>query len=338
MKDFCNYSLLKHNTFGMDVRCARFLEFSTVEELRGIALQIESFQKPLLFLGGGSNMLFVGDFSGTILHSGIKGIETISEGDDIRLRCGSGEVWDDVVEYAVSNGMYGAENLSAIPGDVGASSVQNIGAYGSEVKDLIVNVEAVDIQTGDICKFTSNDCHYGYRDSRFKHEWKNRYVITYVTYRFSKTFEPKLDYGNIRSFLQAKGIDEPTARELRDSIISIRNAKLPDPAIMGNAGSFFVNPVVDEKKYSALHEEYHDMPHYLLCDGRVKIPAGWLIEQCGWKGRSFGNAGVYEKQSLVLVNHGGATGAEVVALCERICEDVWKKFGIEIYPEVNIIR
>ena len=168
----------------------------------------------------------------------------------------------------------------------------------------------------------------------FKHEWKNRYIITYVTYRFSKKFEPKLDYGNIKSFLSSNGIDNPTARCLRDAIISIRNAKLPDPGILGNAGSFFVNPIISMEKYSALSAEYQNMPHYLLDDGRVKVPAGWLIEQCGWKGRSLGNAGVYEKQSLVLVNRGGATGEEILALCERICSDVNKRFGIEIFPEV----
>ena len=201
-----------------------------------------------------------------------------------------------------------------------------------------MNVEAVDVMTGETCEFSPVDCCYGYRDSKFKHEWKNRYIITYVTYRFSKKFEPKLDYGNIKSFLSSNGIDNPTARCLRDAIISIRNAKLPDPGILGNAGSFFVNPIISMEKYSALSAEYQNMPHYILDDGRVKVPAGWLIEQCGWKGRSLGNAGVYERQSLVLVNRGGATGEEILALCERICSDVNKRFGIEIFPEVNIIR
>jgi UDP-N-acetylmuramate dehydrogenase len=338
IKDSCNYNLLRHNTFGMNVKCARFLEFSTIDDLREITSQRDIVDKPMLILGGGSNVLFVGDFPGTILHSGIKGIELIRDEDTACLRCGSGEVWDDVVDYAVSTGLYGAENLSAIPGEVGASAVQNIGAYGSEVKDLIVNVEAVDVMTGETCEFSPVDCCYGYRDSKFKHEWKNRYIITYVTYRFSKKFEPKLDYGNIKSFLSSNGIDNPTARCLRDAIISIRNAKLPDPGILGNAGSFFVNPIISMEKYSALSAEYQNMPHYILDDGRVKVPAGWLIEQCGWKGRSLGNAGVYERQSLVLVNRGGATGEEILALCERICSDVNKRFGIEIFPEVNIIR
>lgn len=338
MKDSEDYSLLSHNTFGMDVKCARFLEFYSVDELRVIISGMDKLPKPLLILGGGSNMLFVGDFNGTVLHSGIKGIEPFEDGDDICLRCGSGECWDDVVDYAVSNGMYGAENLSAIPGDVGASAVQNIGAYGAEVKDLIAQIEAVDTHTGDIRRFAPSECCYGYRDSKFKHEWKNRYVVTYVTYRFSKVFKPRLDYGNIRSYLESEGIDHPTAVSLRNAIISIRNAKLPDPAKLGNAGSFFVNPVVPVAKYDSLCKEYPDMPHYFLGDDRVKIPAGWLIERCGWKGRSLGRVGVYEKQSLVLVNRGNALGEEIVALCERIRSDVRNKFGIDIYPEVNIIR
>jgi UDP-N-acetylmuramate dehydrogenase len=255
----------------------------------------------------------------------------------VPVSCGSGEVWDDVVAYCIAHGLYGMENLSLIPGDVGASAVQNIGAYGAEAKDLIVEVEAVEIASGRLVTFRGEDCGYGYRDSKFKHEWKNKYLITYVTYQLSTTFEPRLDYGNIRSELERKGITTPTAQQLRDTIIEIRNAKLPDPKVMGNAGSFFMNPIVSREKYETLAVQYEGMPHYNIDADKVKIPAGWMIDQCGWKGKSLGRAGVHDKQALVLVNRGGATGAEIVALCETIRKDVKAKFDIDIHPEVNII-
>jgi UDP-N-acetylmuramate dehydrogenase len=251
--------------------------------------------------------------------------------------CGSGEVFDEVVEASLQAGLYGMENLSLIPGDVGASAVQNIGAYGAEAKDLIVSVEAVEIATGRLVTISGKDCGYGYRQSKFKHEWKNRYLITHVTYQLSTTFEPHLDYGNIRAELVRKGIQEPTANQLRETIIEIRNAKLPDPKIEGNAGSFFMNPIVSREKYEQLAAHYEGMPHYEVDADHVKIPAGWMIDQCGWKGKSLGRAGVHSKQALVLVNRGGATGAEIVALSDAIRKDVRDKFGIDIYPEVNII-
>ena len=253
------------------------------------------------------------------------------------MTCGSGEVWDDVVAYCVDHQLYGAENLSLIPGDVGASAVQNIGAYGVEVKDLITEVEAVEIATGDIRVFQHKECGYAYRDSRFKHEWKNRYLITHVTYQLQSVFEPRLDYGNIRSELERKGITKPTAQQLRQVIIDIRNAKLPDPKVMGNAGSFFMNPIVSREKYEQLARQYEGMPHYTVDADHEKIPAGWMIDMCGWKGKTMGRAGVHDKQALVLVNRGGATGKEIVALCKTIQRDVKEKFGIEIYPEVNIV-
>ena len=273
------------------------------------------------------------DFEGIVVHSALMGVDI----DGCRMTCGSGMEWDRVVEMAVEQGLYGAENLSSIPGDVGASAVQNIGAYGVEAKDLIVEVEAVEIATGLLRTFSNADCQYGYRDSRFKHDWKNQFLMTHVTYALQSTFEPKLDYGNIRAELERKGISNPTAAQLRTVIIEIRNAKLPDPKVMGNAGSFFMNPVVSREKYESLAAQYEGMPHYTIDSNHEKIPAGWMIEQCGWKGRSLGRAGVHDKQALVLVNRGGATGAEVVTLCETIRKDVRKKFGIDIHPEVNII-
>ena len=327
-----NYSLLAHNTFGIEARCSRFLEYSTVEEAQEIALLLKS---PYLLIGAGSNLLLTGDFDGMVVHSALRGIEKI---DATHVRCGSGEVWDDVVAWCVAHTLYGAENLSLIPGEVGASAVQNIGAYGAEVKDFISSIEAVEIGTGKQCLFSREECQYGYRDSRFKHEWKNRYLITHVTYQLSNDSSlQRLDYGNIRSELEHRGINQPTPLELRQVVIDIRNSKLPDPKVMGNAGSFFMNPVVERSKYEELLRMYPQMPHYYIDENHEKIPAGWMIDQCGWKGRSLGPAGVHDRQALVLVNRGGATGADIVALCQRIQHDVHEKFGVEIHPEVNIV-
>lgn len=333
MIDQKNYSLLRHNTFGIDAKCKRFIEYSSVEEAQQVARMITDADQPLLILGGGSNLLLTGDYNGTVLHSGIRFLE---QTDECHIRCGSGFIWDDVVDYCVANNLYGAENLSIIPGEVGASAVQNIGAYGAEAKDLIECVEAVEIETGQICRFTNTECAYSYRQSKFKHAWKNRFLITAVTYKLSKTYNPKLDYGNIRVALAAKGIDNPTAMQLRETIIDIRNAKLPDPKVLGNAGSFFMNPVVSTHKYNQLAQQYVGMPHYTIDSEYEKIPAGWLIEQCGWKGKALGKAAVHNKQALVLVNCGGATGSEVVQLYKTIQHDVKQKFDIEIKPEVNI--
>ena len=350
MKDIRNYSLLAHNTFGIDAKCKRFEEYASIEEAQQVVASLTEADKPLLILGGGSNLLLTGDYPATVLHSAIRGIEVLdnekvadTEHDEslrnpdlVFLRCGSGEVFDDVVAYAVEHGYHGAENLSIIPGEVGASAVQNIGAYGVEAKDIIYKVEAVEIATGKVVVFDNADCQYSYRQSKFKHEWRDKYLVTHVVYRLVKAFVPDLDYGNIRASLAAKGIEHPTAQQLRDIIIEIRNAKLPDPAVQGNAGSFFMNPIVDKAKYEELAAQYPGMPHYTVDASHEKIPAGWMIDQCGWKGKSLGNAGVHDKQALVLVNRGGATGEEIVKLCQTIQYDVKAKFGIEIHPEVNI--
>ena len=330
-----DYSLLKHNTFGIDAKCKQYIEVTSEEEASVILPSL--FGTPYIIIGGGSNLLLTKDYDGTVLRANIKGIQTKPMGDKVIIRCGSGEVWDDVVAYCVDHDYYGAENLSLIPGEVGASAVQNIGAYGVEVKDIIRTVEAIEIETGKPCIFVTDACHYSYRQSRFKTDWKNKYLITYVTYELSTAFKPHLDYGNIRQALAAKGILEPTARQLRDVIIEIRQAKLPDPKVLGNAGSFFMNPIVTRDVFLKLQLRYPDMPHYAVDDSHEKIPAGWLIEQCGWKGRSSGRAAVHDKQALVLVNKGGATGEDVVRLCRAIQKDVLNKFGIEINPEVNII-
>lgn len=336
MRDIKDYSLKAHNTFGLESRCNRFLEYENVEEARQVADILRESKVPYIIIGGGSNLLLTKDFEGIVVHSAVKGVSI----EGRRMRCGSGEVWDDVVSKSIENGLYGLENLSLIPGDVGASAVQNIGAYGMEAQQFIDKVCAVEIATGRMCTFHRDDCCYGYRDSRFKHEWKNKYLICEVEYLLADSFVPHLDYGNVCAELTKKGLTEKnvTAQQVRETIIEIREAKLPDPKITGNAGSFFMNPVVQRETYERLAAQYEDIPHYDTADENlVKIPAGWLIEQCGWKGKSLGRAGVHDKQALVLVNRGGATGVEIVALCEAIRADVKTKFQIEIRPEVNIV-
>ncbi len=335
MKEFHDYSLLPHNTFGIDARCSHFMEYETVDDaLRVASLLRDGGDSKYIIIGGGSNLLLTADFDGLVIRSGIKGIR--QTGADT-VESGSGECWDGLVDWLISHGLYGAENLSLIPGDVGAAAVQNIGAYGAEVCNIISHVEAVDISSSRLCRLTAAECSYGYRSSRFKHEWHGKYLITGVTFRLSTTFRPLLDYGNIRDELRAQGTGTPSARQLRDAIINIRNRKLPDYHEKGNAGSFFMNPVVSTDKYLDLRRQYPDMPHYTVSDSQEKIPAGWLIEQCGWKGKSLGRAGVHDKQALILVNLGGATGREIVELCHAVQSDVSSKFSILLTPEVNII-
>ena len=314
------------------------MEYANVEDAQQIAAVLRAGQEPFLIIGSGSNLLLTADFEGIVVHSVIKGIEKRTGEDGATVvRCGSGELWDDVVAWCVGEGLGHLVNLSLIPGEVGASVVQNIGAYGSEVSEFVASIEAVDIASGEQVTIAPADCDYGYRKSKFKTVWKNKYLITAVEYLLPAETQLNVAYGNIRAELERRGIDKPTADELRSTIIGIRQNKLPDPAVEGNAGSFFMNPVVPRAKYEELAALYEGMPHYDVDDEHVKIPAGWMIEQCGWKGKSLGRAGVHAKQALVLVNRGGATGDEVVRLCEAIRRDVKEKFGINIYPEVNIV-
>lgn len=334
MKNEQNYSLRDHNTFGIEAKCRRYVEVASIDEALGFVCS----EFPLLIVGGGSNLLLTADYPGTVLRSAIGGISFSLQSDgSVIVEAGSGVEWDKLVAVCVKKGCYGMENLSLIPGDVGASAVQNIGAYGVEACDLIERVKAVELETGRQVEISADECQYAYRHSRFKAEWKGRYFITSVVYRLSTDFKPHLDYGNVRESLLRQNITEPTAQQLRDVIIAIRQDKLPDHRVMGNAGSFFMNPVVDGAKFRELQALHPLMPHYSLGDGREKIPAAWLIDQCGWKGRTMGRAGVHAKQPLVLVNLGGASGAEVVALCQAICNDVWQRFGIRLTPEVNIV-
>ena len=328
------YSLLPYNTFGIDVSASRFLEYASVAELKEYIAQ-GAVTTPFLHIGGGSNLLFTKDYDGLILHSRIGGIEvTAEDSQTVSLRVGAGVVWDDFVACCVEHGWYGAENLSLIPGEVGASAVQNIGAYGVEVKDLITAVETVNIQ-GYERVYSVEECEYAYRSSIFKRPENKSVFVTYVRFRLSKEERYTLDYGTIRQEL-AK-YPAPTLPIVRKVIIEIRESKLPDPKVMGNAGSFFMNPIVAKEKLEALQRDYPRIPYYELPDGRVKIPAGWMIDQCGWKGKSLGPAAVHDKQALVLVNRGGAKGSDIVALSDAVRASVRDKFGIDIHPEVNVI-
>lgn len=333
MRDKRDYSLKAHNTFGIEARCKRYIEYINIEEAQETARILREERQPYLIIGAGSNLLLTRDFEGTVVRSALQ----LTHFDEERLNCGSGVKWDNLVEHCLMNGFYGAENLSLIPGDVGAVAVQNIGAYGVEAKDIIERVWVVEIATGELKLFSREECEYGYRWSKFKGAWHNQYLITQVDFRLSREFRPHLDYGNIRQELERRGITTPTPEELRQVIIDLRRAKLPDPKELGNAGSFFMNPVVSRAQYEELAARYEGMPHYYIDEDHEKIPAGWMIEQCGWKGRSLGRAGVYDRQALVLVNKGGATGEDILRLCHAVQHDVRDKFGIDLQPEVNIV-
>lgn len=331
-----NISLLSYNTFGIDAKANYFIEYSSVEELQ-TALKSEIVKSNrLLHIGGGSNLLFMKDFNGVILHSAINFIKKVSEdADTVMLEAGAVVNWDDFVAYTVENGWGGVENLSLIPGEVGASAVQNIGAYGVEVQDVITEVNAVEIETGELKIFSVDDCQYGYRESIFKKELKGKYIITSVVFKLQKQPEFKLNYQHLEAEVLKNG--DINLQNIRQTIIAVRESKLPDPKIFGNAGSFFMNPVISKAHFNELLAQYPQMPHYFVSETEEKVPAGWLIDQCGWKGKQIGNAGVHDKQALVLVNKGGATGAEIVYLAEQIQASVKSKFGIELRAEVNYI-
>ena len=333
-----DYPLKAHNTFGLSACCRQFIEYTSDNEAIEAAQMLRDADQPFLIIGEGSNLLLTKDFPGIVVRSAIKGRTIKAQADGtLLLECGSGEQWEETVRWTVSQGYSAFVNLSLIPGDVGASAIQNIGAYGVEVAQYIDHIRAVDIATGQMVVIDAAECYYAYRDSRFKHEWKNRFLICQVCYRLPQDETLRIGYGNISEELARRQITSPTAEQLRQVIIDIRRQKLPDPSVLGNAGSFFMNPIISRKHFERLVSNYPDMPHYEVDTERVKIPAAWLIDQCGWKGRSMGRAGVHQRQPLVLVNLGGATGDEVVALCRAIQDDVKRKFGIELHPEVNIV-
>lgn len=323
------------NTFGIDVTAARFLEYGSEDELREL-IAAGHVVAPWLHIGGGSNLLFIKDYEGTVLHSRIGGLEVTSEDEEhVSVRVGAGVIWDDFVAYCVERRWYGAENLSLIPGEVGASAVQNIGAYGVEVKDLITSVETINM-AGEKRIYGVDECGYSYRNSLFKQPEMKTVFVTYVNFCLGKREHYTLGYGTIRQELEKYPV--LNLETLRRVIIDIRQSKLPDPKVLGNAGSFFMNPIVPRRQLESLQREYPDMPHYDVDAGRVKIPAAWMIDRCGWKGKALGPAAVHDRQALVLVNSGGATGADIVALSDAVRASVREKFGIDIHPEVCLIK
>lgn len=330
--------LQPYNTLNISAVARQFAEISSADELRVILQDSQANDQPLLVLGGGSNVLFADDFEGLVLHVGITGKEIIEENEEyVWLKVGAGENWHQTVRYCVEKGWGGIENLSLIPGTVGAAPIQNIGAYGVELEEVFEWLEAINIETGQLCRFEHEGCRFGYRDSIFKNELKGQYLVSQVVLRLSKQPEVNTSYGAIQSELEKRDINDPTIRDISDIVIDIRNSKLPDPQTLGNAGSFFKNPVVVSEIYDRIKQEYPQAPGYPMGEGKTKIPAGWLIEETGWKGKVVGNAGTYKQQALVIVNHGGATGQDILQLADQIQASVENEFGIALVPEVNII-
>lgn len=326
------------NTFHIAARAAWLGRFRTVEDLRNLLSKPEIQRLPLLVLGGGSNVLFTRDWPGLVLLNEIKGMAVLEETNDhVIVRSGAGEIWHEFVMHCVDRGWGGIENLSLIPGRVGAAPMQNIGAYGVEVKDTFHHLEALRLSDGAVVRFTGPECAFGYRESFFKHGGKGQYIILNVAFKLAK--HPRLDthYGSIRAELEQRGITSPTIRDVSDAVIAIRRSKLPDPAVLGNAGSFFKNPVVGADQAARILAAHPDAAHYPAGEGLVKFAAGWLIEKAGWKGFREGDSGVHKHQALVLVNYGGATGPAIHHLSTRILESVQEQFGVELEREVNIV-
>jgi len=333
-----NFPLKNLNTFGITATAAQYASFSSVEELRALLLLPELNKEKILVLGGGSNILFTQDFAGTVLHNKIGGISIFEEQAEYTLvQSGGGVLWHDLVNFSIDNNLAGIENLSLIPGTVGAAPLQNIGAYGVELKDVFYSLEAVHIYSGDIKTFTAEECFFGYRESIFKKELKGQYVVTHVTLKLSKIPNYNISYGALKDTLASMQVKEITLKALSEAVCLIRRSKLPDPAVIGNAGSFFKNPEITASEFAKLKAQYPDMPSYPAPQDKIKVPAGWLIERCGWKGKKRDNHGVHTDQALVLVNYGGALGNQIQALAHEIIDSVKDTFGITLTPEVNIL-
>lgn len=329
-------SLLPFNTFGIDVKTDYLIEYFSVEELSAILKSELVTSSRLLHVGSGSNLLFLNDFDGVVLHSQLKSIDLLTTDEQsVYVEVGAGVAWDDFVDFAVKKGWGGVENLSLIPGETGAAAVQNIGAYGVEVQSVIDRVKTVEVESGEIREFSNAECEYGYRESIFKTMLKGKYIVTSVVFRLECVPTFTLDYQHLEDEVRKNG--EVSLANVRQTIIAIRQSKLPDPAVQGNAGSFFMNPVIPKSLFVQLQSQFPEMPHYYVSETDEKVPAAWLIDKCGWKGKQIGKAAVHDKQALVLVNKGGATGAEIVFLAEQIQLSVKEKFGIELRPEVNYI-
>lgn len=335
MSIFAGNSLRHLNTFGLECTCRELLVFRDEQELTSLIARVKG---PVMLLGGGSNLLLPKYLDRTVLKNEILGIEAVGGDDDeVLVRSGGGESWHDLVLWAVDHGFGGLENLALIPGTVGAAPVQNIGAYGVELKDVMDHLEAVSLKDGTKRRFSADECAFGYRDSVFKREEKGHWAIVRVVFRLQRRPVLSLSYGDIAKVLQEKGIDKPGIRDVCEAVIAIRQSKLPDPAVIGNAGSFFKNPVISKAVLELLQGNWPDIPWYPQTDGSVKIPAGWLIERAGWKGHRRASCGVHEKQALVLVNHGKSTSEELVELADDIRRDIRERFGVDLEPEVNIL-
>ncbi|MDB5284928.1 MAG: UDP-N-acetylmuramate dehydrogenase [Bacteroidota bacterium] len=332
-----NVSLKNFNTFGIDTRARYFVEIAHEDELTELFADPQWQQIERLVLGGGSNMLMVNDFDGLVIRMNIRGIEHRISHDDVFVEAGGGEVWNDLVNYCVDHGYAGIENLSLIPGSVGASPIQNIGAYGVELKDVFHSCGAFEIATGTFKEFSKDDCKFGYRESVFKAELKGQYIIVSVKFHLSLLPDINTQYGAIGQELQNRGISNPTIKDVSQVVAHIRVSKLPDPSTIGNAGSFFKNPVISAEEFAGVKAKFPDVVNYPAADGGIKLAAGWLIEQCGWKGKTVGHTGTWKNQALVLVNHGGATGQEVYSFSSQIIDSVYTKFGVTLQREVNII-
>ncbi len=334
-----NYSLKELTTFHVTAFAKQYAEFASAGELKEILSNPPVKGHPFIILGGGSNMLFTGDYNGFILRNAIKGIEPVGEDDaHILVKCNGGEKWHDLVMYCVNHNYGGIENLSLIPGTAGAGPIQNIGAYGVELKDVLTEVEALDIKTLETKKISNAACKFGYRESIFKNEEKGRYVILSITIRLTRNPQKvNVSYGTLSKELETMGVAHPTIKDVSNAVIKIRSSKLPDPGKIGNAGSFFKNPVIPDSAFAKLKSEYPGIISFPSAGGMTKLAAGWLIEQCDWKGKRFGDAGVHKDQALVLVNYGNATGNEIYTLSEQIIESVKIKFGVVLEREVNMI-
>lgn len=328
-----NISLKNYNTFGIDVIANRFVEINSLSDLK----KIIASEKDLFLIGGGSNMLLTSNINKLVVHLNLKGIiVNDTEKEFVFVTAEAGENWHEFVLWCISQNYGGLENLSLIPGNIGTSPIQNIGAYGVEIKDTFYQLEALEIATGKIKTFTKEACNFGYRNSVFKNELKNKYIIINVTFKLTKNnHKTNISYGAIKTYLQ--NISEPSIKDISNAVISIRESKLPNPKEIGNSGSFFKNPVINKELFQNLSEKYPNIPHYIISKNEIKIPAGWLIEQCGFKGKRFGDTGVHQKQALVLVNYGNATGEEIYNLAKKIQETVKSNFHINLEMEVNII-
>tara|TARA_Y100001933_G_scaffold265025_1_gene334382 strand:+ start:1120 stop:2136 length:1017 start_codon:yes stop_codon:yes gene_type:complete len=333
-----NISLKNYNTFGIDVKARFFVEITGLVQLQKV-LELKAYPKKFI-ISGGSNMLLTKDIDALVMHIQLKGISLVHEDEDtVEIKVMAGENWHELVMWSLEQGYGGLENLSLIPGNVGTTPIQNIGAYGVELKDVFVSCAAMDIKTGELEGFDKEACKFGYRDSIFKNEAKDKYIITSVNLKLTKKEHVlHTGYGSIENELRKKGIVHPTIKDVSDAVISIRQSKLPDPKKIGNSGSFFKNPIISKKTFDKFIKKHPEAPFYEMEENEYKIPAGWLIEQCGFKGKRFGDAGVHEKQALVLVNYGNATGKEILALAQKIQDEVKKKYNIKIQPEVNIIK